>query len=155
MPRKVKIEGGFVPLPHNLMESEAYKSLKTTAKVAFLYFLRDKKSGHQTDVTLTCSQAQRYRVCQSPSSFAKAKRQLVKHGFLDPVDGGGLNAPAIFRLSDRWKHFGTDRFNDVLYKSGVGSKYFATAMKDSDKKKKVLVARYPKRKPDSVIGRTL
>ncbi|MBT3509586.1 MAG: hypothetical protein HN472_08600 [Nitrospina sp.] len=151
-----KIEGGFVPLPHRLIESEAYKLLSATAKIAYTYFLRDVRSGHQENVTLTFNQAKKYGVCQSPDTFSKAKKQLVENGLLDSVDGGGLNAPAIFKKSERWKQFGSDRFKVVPYKPGFGSKYFKTAMADADKKKKVLNARYPKpRFGSSAAGDTL
>ena len=141
-----KINGGFVALPHNLIQSDAYKLLSATAKTTYTYFRRDIRNGHQENVTLTFGQAKKYGVCQSPSTFGKAKRQLVENGLLDTVDGGGLNAPAIFRLSERWKHFGTDRFKVVPFKTGFGSKYFKIAMADDGKKKKVLNARYPRSK---------
>ena len=142
--RRKKIEGPFVALLHRLIESEAYKSLSATAKLAYVYFLRDLRNGHQEDVTLTFGQAKKYRVCQSPSTFIKAKKQLVENGLLDPVDGGGLNAPAVFKISGRWKWFDRDLFQILPYKSGFSSKYFKTAMEDEDKKRKVLNARYPK-----------
>jgi hypothetical protein len=141
--KRNKTDGGFVALPHNLIQSDAYKLLSSTAKIAFTYFKRDIRNKHQENVTLTFGQAKKYRVCQSPSTFGKAKMQLVENGLLDPVDGGGLNAPAIFRLSERWRFFGSDRFKTVPYKLGIGSKYFKTAMKDVDKKKKVVNARHP------------
>ena len=92
---------------------------------------------------LTFGQAQKYGVCNSPTTFSKVKKELVKHGLLDPVDGGGLNAPAVFELSERWRWFNTDQFDEVPYKLGVGSKYFRTAMKDEMKRKKLLDARHP------------
>lgn len=142
--RRKRIEGGFVPLPHNLIGSEAYQSLSATAKLTYTYFLRDIRNGHQVNVTLTFSQAKKYGVCQSPDTFSKAKKRLVGNGLLDQVSGGGLNAPAIFKLSERWRQYGTDRFEVIPYKSGLGSKYFKTAMADEEKRKKVLTARYPK-----------
>ena len=155
MSRKSKrLKDGFVGLPNNLIESEAYKSLSATAKLAFIYFLRDIRRGHQVEVTLTFGQAKKYGVCQSPSTFDKAKKRLVGNGLLDPVSGGGLNAPAIFRLSERWRLFGTDRFEVVPYKTGHGSKYFKTAMEDEGKKKKVLDARYPKLRFSQPFGHT-
>lgn len=153
--RRKKIEGPFVALLHRLIESEAYKSLSATAKLAYVYFLRDLRNGHQEDVTLTFGQAKKYRVCQSPSTFIKAKKQLVANGLLDPVDGGGLNAPAVFKLSRRWGWFGRDQFEVVPYKTGLGSKYFKAAMADEKKKKKVLSARYPKPKLGSPEVHTL
>ena len=137
-----KIIGGFIPLPHNLIESQAFRSLGKTAKNVYVYFLRDIKSGHQVEITLTLKQAQKFGVCQSPTTFVEAKRELVKHGLLDPVDGGGLNAHAVFKISERWRLFGTDQFKEVKYKPGVGSKYFTTAMKSEKKKCEILAARH-------------
>ena len=138
-----KIDGGFVALPHNLIESEAYKFLSAIAKLAYTYFKRDVRNGHQTEVVLTFGQAQKYGVCNSSTTFSKVKKELVKHGLLDHVDGGGLNAPAVFELSERWRQFNTGQFNEVPYKLGVGSKYFRTAMKDETKRKRLLDARHP------------
>ena len=144
MPRfKKKYSKGFVALPHNLVDSEAYKQLSAIATRAFTYFRRDLKNGHQTKVVLTFGQAQKYGVCNSSTTFSKVKKELVKHGLLDHVDGGGLNAPAVFELSERWRWFNTDQFDEVPYKLGVGSKYFRTAMKDETKRKRLLDARHP------------
>ena len=52
-----KIKERFIPLPHNLVDSEAYKQLSATATRAFIYFKRDVKNGHQTEVVLTFGQA--------------------------------------------------------------------------------------------------
>ena len=150
--KRKRIEGGFVAMSHNLIESGAYRALSATAKLVYVYFKRDVKNGHQENVTLTFGQARKYSVCQSPSTFSKAKKQLVENGLLDPVDGGGLNSPAIFGLSERWGQFGTDRFKVVPYKTGFGSKYFQTAMQDEGKKKKVLNARYPQPKFNSAAS---
>ena len=144
MPRfKKKYSKGFVALPHNLVDSEAYQQLSAIATRAFTYFKRDLKNGHQTKVVLSFGQAKKYGVCDSSTTFSKVKKELVKHGLLDHVDGGGLNAPAVFELSERWRWFNTDQFDEVPYKLGVGSKYFRTAMKDETKRKRLLDARHP------------
>ena len=144
MPRfKKKYSKGFVALPHILIESEAYKQLSPIATRAFTYFRRDLKNDHQTKVILSFGQAKKYGVCDSSTTFSKVKKELVKHGLLDHVDGGGLNAPAVFELSERWRWFNTDQFDEVPYKLGVGSKYFRTAMKDETKRKRLLDARHP------------
>ncbi len=138
-----KYSKGFVALPHNLVDSEAYQQLSAIATRAFTYFKRDLKNGHQTKVVLSFGQAKKYGVCDSSTTFSKVKKELVKHGLLDHVDGGGLNAPAVFELSERWRWFNTDQFDEVPYKLGVGSKYFRTAMKDETKRKRLLDARHP------------
>ena len=142
MAKKKKIGEGFVPLPHRLVESQAFKSLSKTAKIVYVHFKRDIRSGHQENVTLTFRQSCKYNACKSPTTFAEAKRELVRNGLLDPVDGGGLNAPAVFKISNRWRLFNTDQFREVAYKPGFGSKYFRDAMKDDEKRRKILRARH-------------
>lgn len=130
---------------HRLLDSDAFQSLSSTAKIAFMYFRRDMKNGHQTEVVLTFPQAKKYGVCCSPSTFDRIKRELVEKGFLDPFEPGGLNQPAIFRLSNRWKWYGTSRFQKVEYEPGVGSKYFQLAWKDEERSKKLIKARHGKK----------
>ena len=36
-----RVTGGFVIMPHNLIQSEAYRLLSTTAKLAYIYFKRE------------------------------------------------------------------------------------------------------------------
>jgi hypothetical protein len=136
--------GSFVPLQRPLLNSPAYLSLSNSSKIAYTYFLYDKKNKHQDEVTLTFSQAKKFKACKSPSTFAKAKRELVKYGFLDPLDGGGLNAHAIFKLSLRWKRFGDDDFKEIPYKPGVSSKYFKTCMANPEQRQKLIQARHGK-----------
>ena len=73
---------------------------------------------------LLFSQAKNFKVCQSQSTFTKIKRELVQYGLLDPLDGGGLNAPAIFKVSNRWNRYGDEDFKELKYKSGFSSKFF-------------------------------
>ena len=140
--KKRKKLGSFVPLGRPLLRSLAYTSLSRSAKIAYPYFLYDKKNYHQDSVILTFSQARRFGVCQSPSTFTKIKRELVRHGFLDPVDGGGLNAPAVFKISLRWKRFGDGDFKEVPFRPGVSSKFFKSAMADASKRHKIIQSRH-------------
>ena len=142
--RGPKIDGRFVPMEHRLIDSEVFISLSKTAKIAFMYFRRDKKNGHQTEVILTFSQAQKYGICDSPTTFNKVKRELVQKGLLDQVEPGGLNQASIFDLSSRWKWHGTPRFESVEYKPGVGSKYFRDIWKDENRRKNLIKARHGK-----------
>ena len=110
--RKKKL-GSFVPLGRPLLKSLAFTSLSSSAKIAYPYFLYDKKNAHEDKVILTFSQAKKFNICRSQSTFTKIKRDLVKHGFLDPLDGGGLNAPAIFKISNRWNRYGNEDFKEL------------------------------------------
>lgn len=143
--RGPRIEGGFVAMEHRLLDSPPYRSLSSKAKILFMYFRRDKKNGHQTNVVLTFSQAKEYGICSSPSTFDKIKRELVEKGFLDPLEPGRLNQPAVFILSDRWKWYGTRVFNNIDYQPGVGSKSFQGIWKDDNRRKDLLKARHRKK----------
>ena len=139
--RKNKL-GSFVPLGRPLLKSLAFTSLSSSAKIAYPYFLYDKKNDHQDEVVLTFSQAKNFKVCQSQSTFTKIKRELVKYGLLDPLDGGGLNAPAIFKVSNRWKRYGDEDFKELKYQLGFSSKFFKEAMANPEKRQRIIQARH-------------
>jgi len=139
--RKNKL-GSFVALGRPLLRSLAFTSLCSSAKIAYAYFLYDKKNDHQDEVVLTFSQAKNFKVCQSQSTFTKIKRELVKHGFLDPLDPGGLNAPAIFKISNRWNRYGNEDFKDLKYKPGFSSKFFKEAMANPEKRQRIIQSRH-------------
>ena len=139
--RKNKL-GSFVPLGRPLLSSLAFTSLCSSAKIAYAYFLYDKKNDHQDQVILTFSQAKKFNICRSQSTFTKIKKELVKHGFLDPLDGGGLNAPAIFKVSNRWNRYGNEDFKDLKYKPGFSSKFFKDAMANPEKRQRIIQSRH-------------
>ena len=148
--KRQKIDGPFVPLQHDLLNSLAFQSLGNGAKVGLIYFYKDKKSGHQTELVLTFPQAKKYRVCQSSTTFDAIKKELVEKGFLDPFEPGGLGKHSIFKMSYRWKFYGTDRFEEIPFEAGCGSKQFQVIWKDEVKRKNLLEARHGKKKPDTV-----
>ena len=139
--RKNKL-GSFVPLGRPLLSSLAFTSLCSSAKIAYPYFLYDKKNAHEDKVILTFSQAKKFNVCRSQSTFTKIKKELVKHGFLDPLDPGGLNAPAIFKVSYRWNRYGYEDFKELQYKPGFSSKFFKEAMANPEKRQRIIQARH-------------
>ena len=140
--KKRKKLGSFVPLGRPLLKSLAFTSLSSSAKIAYPYFLYDKKNDHQDEVVLTFSQAKNFKVCQSQSTFTKIKRELVQYGLLDPLDGGGLNAPAIFKISNRWNRYGDEDFKELKYQPGFSSKFFKDAMAIPEKRQRIIQARH-------------
>ena len=74
--------------------------------------------------------------------YTKIKRELVQYGLLDPLDGGGLNAPAIFKVSNRWNRYGNEDFKDLKYKPGFSSKFFKDAMANPEKRQRIIQARH-------------
>lgn len=111
--------------------------------------MSDIKNSHDKTVILTFSQAQKYGVCSSPTTFIEIKRELVKKGFLDPLEPGGLREPSKFILSYRWKQFGTNLFEEIQLIPGVGYKYFQLAWKDEEKRNDLIKSRYPQKEPNT------
>ena len=147
--KKQKIGGQFVPLQHVLLDSPAFQSLNNSSKVGLIYFYKDLKSGHQEDVILTFPQAKKYGVCQSATTFDGIKKELVEKGFLDSFKPGGLGKHSIFKMSYRWKCYGTNRFEEALFEPGCGSKQFQVIWKNEEKRSQLLEKRHGKKKPDT------
>ena len=84
------------------------------------------------------------------TAFNGIKKELVEKGFLDSFSPGGLGQHSIFKISHRWKHYGTSRFEQVPFEPGCGSKQFQVIWKDETKRKILLEARHGKKKPDTV-----
>ena len=55
MKKRKKKLGSFVPLGRPLLKSLAFTSLSSSAKIAYPYFLYDKKNAHEDKVILTFS----------------------------------------------------------------------------------------------------
>ena len=144
--KRQKIEGQFVPLPYQLLDSLAYQSLGNSSKVGLIYFYKDRKNLHQEKVILTFPQAKKYGVCQSSTTFDSIKKELVEKGFLDSFEPGGLGKHSIFKISYRWKLYGTNRFEKIHFEPGCGSKQFQVIWKDEMKRKNLLQARHGKKK---------
>ncbi|MBT3509309.1 MAG: hypothetical protein HN472_07170 [Nitrospina sp.] len=148
--RRQRIEGQFVPLQYILLDSLAYQSLGNSSKVGLIYFYKDKKNVHQETAILTFPQAKKYGVCQSSTTFDSIKKELVEKGFLNPFVPGGLGKHSIFKISSRWKLYGTDRFNEIPFEAGCGSKQFQIIWKDEKKRNNLLHVRHGKKKQDAV-----
>ncbi len=117
MKKKGKIKGGFVVFTYEMMESPAYRELTGASLKALLLFLRKVKTHHHLDryeqqFPLTFAEAKKKGI--SHSSFSRAITQLIETGFIDCAAKGGLRnegkSYSYYRLSRRWKDFGTERF---------------------------------------------
>ncbi len=148
--KRQKIGGQFVPLQHILLDSLAYKSLGNGSKVGLVYFYKDRKSSHQETLILTFPQAKKYGVCKSATTFDSIKKELVEKGFLDSYEPGGLGKHSVFKMSYRWKLYGTAKFDKIEFESGCGSKQFQVIWKDEEKRNNLLQARHGKKKLDTV-----
>ena len=114
------INGGFVAITFEMIDSKAYKALTGSAIKAFILCMRKVKEKHRTErfkviFSLTYPEANKQGFCDS--TFCNAMKKLQKVGFIDCVMKGGLRCDrktkSAYRLSLRWKAYGTPDFKDL------------------------------------------
>ena len=89
---------------------------------------RDPKF-YETHFEFTYTEANKFGCARR--TFYNVLLQLVKKGFIDPVYKGGLRGGGLtsskFKLSKRWKYYGTGSFVDVDFRN-FGQKQVDTKM---------------------------
>ena len=112
-----RIEGPFVPITYEMMDSKAFEELNATAlKTLILSFRKVKTNNpidrYQTQFTFTYPEAAKHGL--GHSSFSRALKELIAIGFIDCVSKGGMrfegNSSSQYRLSKRWEKYGTHGF---------------------------------------------
>ncbi|MGD0231537.1 MAG: hypothetical protein ABSC19_14470 [Syntrophorhabdales bacterium] len=117
------IQGGFVAMTWNMLNSKAYKALPASAAKVLPFFLGKVKEAYHPDdparydVTFPFSYGEGKKYGFGRSTFFKMLRDLTRYGFVDTKTKGGLRskggyASTLFRLSRRWEAFGTAGFSD-------------------------------------------
>lgn len=108
----------FVALTWEILNSKAYKDLPPSSSKALPYFLgkvkRPYKDPERYSDTFHFSYSEGKRLGFSYGTFSKVIQDLVRFGFIDPIDKGGLRGDCksynIFKLSKRWNSYGTENF---------------------------------------------
>lgn len=111
----------FVPLTWEMLNSRAYKNLPPSSAKALPYFLGKVKRKHNDFQRYrdTFEFPYRYgnRLGFALGTFSKIIQDLVRFGFIDPVDKGGLRGDCkssnVFRLSKRWEGYGAANFETL------------------------------------------
>lgn len=120
--RKKKGKAGnlppFVPLTWEMLNSHAYKELPPSTAKALPYFLGKVQTSYNdpqkylTDFSFSYKEARRYGFANATHN--RSISALISKGFIDPIDKGGLRGGglscSLFRLSERWKEYGTKEF---------------------------------------------
>lgn len=114
----------FVTITWDMLNSKAYKQLSYSASKALPYFMGKPKKHmkdpdyYSVEITFSYSEGKRYGF--SSATFSKVIQDLVKLGFIDPVEKGGLRgsckSTSKFRISDRWKKFDKGEFKNIDWK---------------------------------------
>jgi hypothetical protein len=121
----------FVPMTWQLLNSNAYKALSYASRALLPYFVGAPKYPDgkkinlrsemylRTEFTFSYKEAERYGC--STRTFTRVIEDLMRKGFIDPVDKGGLRGTGLsfnrFRMSERWKQYGAENFAEVRWKA--------------------------------------
>jgi hypothetical protein len=115
----------FVALHWELLNSQAYKDLPASAAKVLPYFL-GKIKGKLIDpqrylMTFNFSYREANRYGFSNTTHHRDICQLVKKGFIDAVDKGGLRGCGrsynLFKLSERWRKYSTSDFEEKSWET--------------------------------------
>ena len=126
--RKKKRSEKFVRLTLELIKSEAYLDLPPSAARMLIQFLA--KPGEAFGIALSDPQAyevtfnftytEASKIGCARATFLTVIEALVRHGFIDPVKRGGVfdgkKVSSVYRLSQRWKAYGTPGFRSKDYR---------------------------------------
>ena len=113
-----------MPLTWEMLNHKAYKELPSSAAKALPYFLGKVKLDFNDPYRFTTEFSFSYKEAKSLgfalATFSKVITDLIKYGFLDPKDKGGLRGDCksnnLFCLSERWKLFDQTDFQFVDWK---------------------------------------
>ena len=114
----------FVALTWEMLNSQGYKKLPSSAAKALGYFLGKVKCKYNDpqryilEFTFSYKEGERYGF--APATFSKIIQDLVRFGFIDPVDKGGLRGDCksynFFKLSKRWEEYGMSNFRPLEWR---------------------------------------
>jgi hypothetical protein len=114
-----------VALAYEVINSKAFKALPHASGKALPFFLAKVKlpikhpSRHYVQFSFPYGEARIHGF--SPSTFSSIIQNLVRYGFIDPVDKGGLRGAGltnnIFHLSTRWQNYGLSNYEPQNWKT--------------------------------------
>lgn len=120
--RRKKRSEPFVRLTLELIKGKAYRDLPPSAAKMLVHFLSrpgeafgiplSDRQAYEMTFNFTYSEANKIGCARA--TFLTVIEALVRHGFIDPVKRGGVydgkKVSSVYRLSQRWKAYGTPGF---------------------------------------------
>lgn len=126
--RKAKREGGFILIPMEMWNGEAFHSLTKAEKLILLECMSQvryapgsakKRANIPKESIYTCALGHllnkgefglptkylQERGIKGEDTISRAKKRLVEIGFIDVVDQGSFAKAGRFRYSDRWRSY--------------------------------------------------
>lgn len=111
----------FASLYHSMMTSPAYVALTPRQRDLYtfckLQYYGETPRGNPEFTMNQYKWCQKYKIYSrgNASSFYRDMEALITHGFIDCIQQGALTKRKnIYRLSDRWRYYDTDRFEVPL-----------------------------------------
>lgn len=119
----------FVPMTWAMLNSKAYKDLSFAARAMLPYFIGKPNINIRSDLYLKAEFSISYKEAVtygcSTRTFTRVIEDLMRKGFIDPVDKGGLRgyglSMSVFRMSNRWKDFGKKDFVQIEWRQFIGN----------------------------------
>ncbi len=118
----------IIVVERKLLKSEAFRKLNGTAKTVYFDFRMKcqvksvrgngsrkpvREIRNNGEIEYTYSEAEKKKPKIPRSSFMRAINDLLAFGFVDIYhsgSGGKKGDKSLYGISDRWQHFGTDKF---------------------------------------------
>lgn len=114
---RTKRSEAFASIYHSMLTSPAYMDLTHRQRDLYTYcklqYYGESPTGSPEFTMNRCKWNERYRLYSEGNSnaFYKDMEALINHGFVDCIfQGGAVKKKNRYRLSDRWRDFGTDKF---------------------------------------------
>jgi len=119
----------FVPMTWALLNSQAYKDLSFASRAMLPYFIGKPSINIRSDLYLKTEFSISYKEATSygcsTRTFSRVIEDLMRKGFIDPVDKGGLRGWGlscnVFRMSERWKDYGKKAFVEIEWRQFIGN----------------------------------
>ena len=106
--RNNQIKGQYYPLIYQMIDSLAWHNLSGNSIMVFLQLMRKRTGYNDSDLSLTYKEMEG-RI--SRATLRKCFIELVEKGFIDMMRQGGLEKQCnIYGISERWRYYGTDKF---------------------------------------------
>jgi hypothetical protein len=118
--------------PYMQIENKAWDLLTKMGKLLYAEFIKKYNGNNANEIELTFKEIKEKKI-MSVNTFNKVREELIEKGLVDLVQRGTLwNQSNIYRLSHRWRKYGTKEFEKVNIKN-ILPPVFKTAFKKGHK----------------------
>jgi len=128
--KKKRLSYRFIPVPAEVVESEAWENLTNAARVAYVHMCKKLDFNYRRPVSVTYSEMERI---MTRRAFANAIRQLKGNGLITKTQQGGIfRKRNYFQMSESWRRIekrSTGRKDNI---SGISIKSSQTHTVESE-----------------------